>query len=742
VAIDVEFWYMEDARYVTELVNRHKARVPVRVIVDQRANVKYDNNATILQLLRDAGIPMREKFGGDILHFKTMLFHGQNMVEFSKANYGAWSLAPAEPNVNYDDEAIFFTNDNDLTNSFRRRFDDHWTNTVQFRDFANVIGPPLRHYPDYEIHSSMNFPPLEDFGARSVSRYNAERQRIDAISFRINDDRQADAMINAVARGVVVRLLSEPDEYRDPKRPWHSKHVDRMWMGGVQVKHRQHQGLTHQASVVMHGLGEVIFGSSNWTYASAWTQDEHNYFYNPSLGKPWFFQWFADQFERKWNDTTNYVPFQPLPPGPLTNLAPQNFASGQSATVTLRWDGGPFAHLYDIYLGTNPVPPLLAAHLKLGSPKEGEQEAYTVSGLMPGTTYYWRIVGKTWANLTKSGPTWSFTTAGAPPGGSGLTPYGGTPATVPGTFEAENFDLGGQYIAYYDETGGNSGGVHRPAEGVDIQPTTDAGGGYNVGWTKAGEWLKYTVAIAATSTYKFEARVANPATGGAFRVEVDGVDLFGPIAVPNTSGWQTWQTVTTAAVPLTAGQRVVRIVFASSGNSTGVGNYNWFRFVESTSHGGSAVVLPGIVQVENYDVGGQGIGYQDSNAGNTGNVYRSDDVDIGSTGDPANGGYYVGWTRVGEWLKYTVNVTETRSYVAKVRVANVGSGATFRIDVDGVDRTGPIALPNTGGWDAWQTVPISLNGVLSEGSHVIRLVMLTKNAENAGVGNYGYLLFE
>src|SRR5688572_4561843 len=77
VGIDVAFWYMEDARYVQEIRTRFAQGVPVRIIVDQRANVKYDNNATILQLLRDAGIPMREKFAGEILHFKMMLFHGQ-----------------------------------------------------------------------------------------------------------------------------------------------------------------------------------------------------------------------------------------------------------------------------------------------------------------------------------------------------------------------------------------------------------------------------------------------------------------------------------------------------------------------------------------------------------------------------------------------------------------------------------------------------------------------------------------
>ena len=43
------------------------------------------------------------------------------------------------------------------------------------------------------------------------------------------------------------------------------------------------------------------------------------------------------------------------------------------------------------------------------------------------------------------------------------------------------------------------------------------------------------------------------------------------------------------------------------------------------------------------------------------------------------GGSYLGWTREGEWLKYTVNATEARTYALHVRVANVGSGAAFRV---------------------------------------------------------------
>jgi hypothetical protein len=414
-AIDVAFWFMEDMRYVTELINRHNAGVPVRILVDQRANASKRLNEDMLRALRDAGIPMRDKFVGDILHFKMMLFNGQNMLEFSKANYTPASFVPIQPNVNFDDETIYFTNDSNLTNSFRRRFDDLWINTTQYRDFANIRNPPVRSYPLFNIHPSMNFVPLQDFADRAVSRYNAESQGIDAIAFRITDHRQADALINAVARGVPVRIITEPSEYRNPERIWHSKHVDRMWMAGVQIKHRQHQGLAHSASVLLHGLGEVIFGSSNWTSASAGYQDEHNYFYSPGLNKPWFFQWFANQFWNKWTNTTNYVPFQPLPPGTPTNFGPVNGSSGHPSSITLAWDGGPWAHLYDIYLGTNPNPPLLASNVELGGPVEGQNEFYTVNNLLQGTTYYWRVVGKTWAQLQQGGPIWSFTTAGGSP---------------------------------------------------------------------------------------------------------------------------------------------------------------------------------------------------------------------------------------------------------------------------------------------------------------------------------------
>lgn len=746
--IDVAFWFMEDSRYVAELISARQRGVKVRVLVDLRANSSKRLNADMLAMLRDGGIPMRDKFGGDVLHHKMMLFHGQNTVEFSKANYTEYSFVPHDAN-NYFDEAVFFTNDDDLTNTFRRHFDDLWVDTSRFRNHANIAGTLIREYGMFPLHRSMNFPPYEDFANRAVTRYNAEMSAIDAVVYRVTDRRHSDAMVRAIARGVTVRLITEPMEYRNATRLWDAAEVDRMFRAGVKIKFRKHQGLMHQGSVVLRGLNEVIFGSSNWSEASAINQDEHNYFYDPSLGKPWFYQWFADQFDDKWSDATRYTDFQPLPPDTPTYSAPANATSGLSTSVTLTWDGGNWAHLYDIYFGTSPNPPLFKSNAELGSPVTGQRETFMVSNLVPGTTYYWRVVGKTWAQLGKSGPTWSFTTSGSAPStpippsstpGTGPTPYGGTAPTLPGTFQAENFDIGGQSVGHYDATSYNSGSVYRSTE-VDIQATTDSGGGYNVGWTRAGEWLRYSVNVSTTGTYTFETRVANIGTGARFHVEVDGVDKTGPIAVPDTGGWQTWQTIAKTGLQMYSGMHVIRIVFENAASSGAAGNYNWFRLSASPSSPplgdtpvALPVALPGVVEAENFDDGAQGTAYYDTSAGNNGGVYRATDVDIAAHG----AGYHVAWARVDEWLKYTVNVTVTRSYTLHMRVANLGSGATFRLEVDGIDMTGPVRLPNTGGWDTWQTITVPLQAPLSEGQRGIRLVMLTRNGENSGVGNYDY----
>jgi HKD family nuclease len=112
---------MEDQRYVSEIIARKNAGVPVRLIVDPRANPTYPLNVTSLNSFQNAGIPMMKKVGGGIMHFKMMLFAGQNIVEFGSANYSGNAFVPVTPYSNYVSETIFFEDDPVIVNSFKRR---------------------------------------------------------------------------------------------------------------------------------------------------------------------------------------------------------------------------------------------------------------------------------------------------------------------------------------------------------------------------------------------------------------------------------------------------------------------------------------------------------------------------------------------------------------------------------------------------------------------------------------------
>ncbi len=179
-------------------------------------------------------------------------------------------------------------------------------------------------------------------------------------------------------------------------------------------------------------------------------------------------------------------------------------------------------------------------------------------------------------NTPSTGPTATLSS------GNG-SPYGGTPAAVPGKIEAENFNTGGEGVAYHDADTVNSGGAYRASEGVDIQTCTDTGCGYNVGWDNAGEWRKYTVNVQASGTYNAAFRIASNVSGGSFHMEVDNVNVTGSISIPNTGGWQIWTTVTVNAISLSGGQHVLKVYTDVRG-----ANYNWF----SLTAAGSATSTP------------------------------------------------------------------------------------------------------------------------------------------------------
>ncbi|MBN2524727.1 MAG: cellulase family glycosylhydrolase [Bacteroidales bacterium] len=148
-----------------------------------------------------------------------------------------------------------------------------------------------------------------------------------------------------------------------------------------------------------------------------------------------------------------------------------------------------------------------------------------------------------------------------------------------------------------------------------------------------------------------------------------------------------------------------------------VNNENSVSFHELT--------IPGRIYATDYDMGRQGIAYSDvdyqriseGQTWNNGGAYRNDGVDIEScTDNIAGNGYNVGWTSVGEWMNYTVHIDSSAAYTLKLRYASDNALTNLHFELDGVDITGTIEVPSTGGWFDWITYT-KTNVILEKGAH-------------------------
>ena len=145
-------------------------------------------------------------------------------------------------------------------------------------------------------------------------------------------------------------------------------------------------------------------------------------------------------------------------------------------------------------------------------------------------------------------------------------------------------------------------------------------------------------------------------------------------------------------------------------------------------YGGEIVVLPGRIEVEDYDIPGTGKGnktYSDNEAENKGKAYREDGVDIVQIdANEASKGYAIGYTNEGEWLEYTIKVESKGEYPVSARVASGSTSSSFKLLVDGESVTDAIAVPQTADndWSVYEVIEAG-STTLSAGEHTVRLVI-------------------
>jgi endoglucanase len=246
-----------------------------------------------------------------------------------------------------------------------------------------------------------------------------------------------------------------------------------------------------------------------------------------------------------------------------------------------------------------------------------------------------------------------------------------TRVSLPGTIQAENYCN---------------------MKGILKEPTKDEGGGENVGYIDAGDWMSYDVDIAASGTYNVSYRVASKVGGGSIQLEkAGGTPTYGPsLSVGQTGDWQNWMTIS-YKVTLNAGQQTIAISAPAGGY-----NINWIK-VERDGD----IITPSslTIQAESFAV--------------MSGVQTQATTDVG-------GGLNVGYIDAGDWMSYTgtsLNVPTTASYTVEFRVASQNGTGSFTFEEAGGNPAyTTVTVPSDShGWQDWKTVSKTIT--LNAGTH-------------------------
>lgn len=146
------------------------------------------------------------------------------------------------------------------------------------------------------------------------------------------------------------------------------------------------------------------------------------------------------------------------------------------------------------------------------------------------------------------------------------------PHNIPGKIEAEDFDNGGEGVAYHLEKRKNNN--YRKNEDVDIFKSKDT---YKVGYNinlYAKEWAEYTFNVSSQGVYKLEIKMSSK-DGGKFHIEIDGQDKTGQIIIPENKNFII---LSKDGISLDQGEHIMRFVVDETSKNNPVGDINYFEF--------------------------------------------------------------------------------------------------------------------------------------------------------------------
>ena len=203
-------------------------------------------------------------------------------------------------------------------------------------------------------------------------------------------------------------------------------------------------------------------------------------------------------------------------------------------------------------------------------------------------------------------------------------------------------------------------------------------------------------------------------------------ELIGTLQVENTNG--AWREIE-CEVENTIGKHDIFFVFKGASNVE-LFDFDYWYFtsnsviVPQTPYNDVMHTIPGKIEFEDYDEGGQNRAYYDADMENQGKQYREDRVDIVTVAvdDDPSEGYAIGFTNEGEWLEYSVQVKESKAYEYELRTACGLNTSGIQLFLDDKEVSQEIEIPNTEDWNTY-TVVKGKTGELTEGEHILRVLL-------------------
>lgn len=273
---------------------------------------------------------------------------------------------------------------------------------------------------------------------------------------------------------------------------------------------------------------------------------------------------------------------------------------------------------------------------------------------------------------------WLQAAAGLAPAADDATAH-----AVPGTIEAESFSA---------------------MSGIQLDETSDSGGSDYIGWTDAGDWMDYTVNVEKAGVYAATLRLASPLEGTSkIQLKNASNQVLALINIPNTGDWDAYQNIETQ-LSLPAGEQTLRVYVLNSGF-----NFNWMSFEflsdplpepEPEAPHAPIAHVPGVVEAEAYTF-----------------ANGADIIESALAGE----GKYAGALDGGDWLDFAyVETANAGQYEVAFRISSPNESKRLQVENAWGDVLADVQVPNTGGWDNWQTVTASMT--LPAGSQSLRIV--------------------